>query len=113
MFFCYLLKIKPWFTIENMKKFTKTIEDFVCAHCGKKVKGNGFTNHCPDCLWSKHVDVNPGDRAEECGGMMEPVAFEGSVAQYYVVQRCQVCGHERRNKLKSGDNLLALRQTDK
>lgn len=99
--------------MENMPKFTRTIEDFVCAHCGQKVKGNGFTNHCPHCLWSQHVDINPGDRAEKCGGMMEPVAFEGSVKQYYVVQRCQLCGHERRNKLQDGDNLLALVQTVK
>ena len=26
------------------------------------MKGNGYTNHCPKCLWSKHVDINPGDR---------------------------------------------------
>lgn len=45
-----------------MKHFTKTVEDFICAHCGTHVRGNGYTNHCPECLWSKHVDNNPGDR---------------------------------------------------
>ena len=53
-----------------MKKFIKVKEDFVCEHCGAEVKGDGYTNHCPKCLWSKHVDVHPGDRAAECGGMM-------------------------------------------
>jgi hypothetical protein len=53
--------------------FKKTKEDFVCEHCGKPVVGNGYTNHCPECLWSKHVDVNPGDRAATCLGLMEPV----------------------------------------
>ena len=96
-----------------MSKFTRKVEDFICAHCGQEVKGNGYTNHCPHCLWSKHVDINPGDRSEECGGMMAPVAFEGNIKQYYVVQRCQSCGHERRNKLQDGDNLLALQQTGK
>ena len=33
--------------------FTKKIEDFTCDHCGYNVKGKGYTNHCPKCLWSK------------------------------------------------------------
>ncbi|MBU3901416.1 RNHCP domain-containing protein, partial [Patescibacteria group bacterium] len=44
------------------KKFQRKIEDFVCGHCGPKIKGTGYTDHCPKCLWSQHVDVNPGDR---------------------------------------------------
>ncbi|MFA6992594.1 MAG: RNHCP domain-containing protein, partial [Candidatus Gracilibacteria bacterium] len=40
------------------KRFSRTIEDFVCEKCGAKVKGDGYTNHCPKCLWSKHVDIN-------------------------------------------------------
>ena len=44
--------------------FTKIDEEFICENCGKKVKKLGYTcrNHCPYCLHSKHVDVNPGDR---------------------------------------------------
>lgn len=38
------------------KNFTRVIEDFICENCGTEVKGNGYTNHCPKCLWSKHVD---------------------------------------------------------
>jgi Zn finger protein HypA/HybF involved in hydrogenase expression len=48
--------------------FKRTIEDFTCEHCGEQVTGNGFTNHCPQCLWSKHVDIDPGDRLALCGG---------------------------------------------
>jgi len=55
------------------KRFQKRIEDFVCERCGAFVKGTGYTDHCPECLWSKHVDVNPGDREAECGGLMEHV----------------------------------------
>lgn len=56
------------------KRFSKNDSGFVCAHCGKKVEPLGYTsrNHCPFCLWSLHVDENPGDRACECGGEMEP-----------------------------------------
>lgn len=86
-------------------KFTRKIEDFVCEHCGQEVKGNGYTNHCPNCLWSKHVDVNPGDRAADCGGLMRPVSFEVQGQDYYLVHRCQECGHEKKNKLSQDDDL--------
>lgn len=43
------------------KKFTKIDEEFICENCGKQVEKLGYTcrNHCPSCLYSKHVDVNP------------------------------------------------------
>ncbi|MCG2694690.1 RNHCP domain-containing protein [Candidatus Parcubacteria bacterium] len=87
-----------------MKNFTRTIENFVCENCNAKVEGNGYTNHCPNCLWSKHVDVNPGDRLAECGGIMEPIGIENKSDVFFVVQKCQKCGHLRRNKLNKGDN---------
>lgn len=88
--------------------FKKTVEDFVCEHCGMSVEGGGYTNHCPRCLWSKHVDVDPGDRAEVCGGMMEPVSIEGSSAEYAIVHRCEACGMERRNKVGPNDDASAV-----
>ena len=57
-------------------KFQKNKEDFVCQNCGFKVKGTGYTNHCPNCLWSKHVDIYPGDRKNNCGGLMKPIKIE-------------------------------------
>ena len=54
--------------------FIRKTEDFICENCGAVVVGNGYTNHCPACLYSKHVDRSPGDRAADCGGLMEPVA---------------------------------------
>ena len=64
------------------QKFIRKVEDFTCEKCGFGSEGNGFTNHCPECLWSKHVDKHPGDRAEECGGLMRPIGTEGTVAGY-------------------------------
>lgn len=89
-------------------KFTRKIEDFICDHCGQTVKGNGYTNHCPHCLWSKHVDINPGDRAETCHGLMQPVSFEVNGGDYYVTHRCQDCGFVKRNKLSQDDDLDAV-----
>lgn len=86
------------------QKFIRKIEDFTCGHCGFDVIGNGFTNHCPKCLWSKHVDKNPGDRAEECRGMMKPVGVEGTVAGYSLLYRCEKCGFQNKNKVSQKDS---------
>jgi len=86
------------------KKFQRKIEDFTCENCGAKVKGNGYTNHCPNCLWSKHVDINPGDRASVCGGLMKPVDIELKKGQHILIQHCLKCGHERKNKITEEDN---------
>lgn len=88
-----------------MINFAKKKEDFVCDVCGKKVAGSGYTNHCPDCLWSKHVDeMTPGDRASGCKGLMEPVGVEIKKGEYILIHRCQKCGKKTRNKTNKEDN---------
>ncbi len=87
-----------------MKNFTRTIENFTCEHCGANVVGNGYTNHCPACLWSKHVDVTPGDRAEGCGGLMEPVGVETKAGVHTLTHRCTPCGFSRRQTASTEDN---------
>jgi rubrerythrin len=88
--------------------FIKNEEDFTCGHCGSGVKGNGYTNHCPKCLWSKHVDVNPGDRAATCGGLMRPISFEQKGGEINLIHECVVCGYQKRNKLAPADDLARL-----
>lgn len=90
------------------KRFQKRKEDFVCGKCMTKVKGSGYTNHCPECLWGKHVDINPGDRMEDCHGMMAPVRVETKGDQYILLHRCEKCGFERKNKVGKGDNFDTL-----
>ena len=91
-------------------RFTRNVEDFTCEKCGTPVTGNGFTNHCPACLHSKHVDENPGDRAAECRGLMEPIAVEQGRSGWVVVHRCLACGEVKRNKSASDDSQRALRE---
>lgn len=88
--------------------FRRTVEDFICEHCGAKVAGSGYTNHCPRCLWSKHVDITPGDRAASCAGLMEPIRVEGTAKEYSLVHHCTRCGFEARNKAASEDDQEAL-----
>jgi len=86
------------------RKFTRKIEDFACEHCAKLIKGNGYTNHCPFCLWSKHVDVNPGDRKSACQGMMKPIRIEKGKKGMIIIHQCQKCAFQKRNKVSQEDN---------
>ncbi len=85
-------------------RFRKKVENFVCDHCGFYVEGNGYTDHCPYCLWSKHVDINPGDRLSECKGSMKPVAAEYKRGQYKIFYKCQKCGEEKQVTASENDN---------
>ena len=89
-------------------RFRRTIKKFTCAHCGTKVVGDGYTNHCPKCLWSKHVDVNPGDRLEACGGLMMPERVEGSSPHYDIIHQCLDCGRASINKVNTHDDSKAI-----
>ena len=86
------------------RKFIRKKEDFICERCGAEVKGDGYTNHCPKCLWSKHVDVDPGDRASACLGLMAPVRIESGKDSYAIIHRCIKCGYEKRNKVSPADD---------
>lgn len=89
-----------------MKNFIKKEEDFVCRVCKKEVKGTGYTNHCPNCLWSRHVDEEiPGDRASKCRGLMEPIGVEIKSGEYFLIYKCQKCGKKTRNKTSKEDKL--------
>ncbi len=90
--------------------FIRTTENFTCEKCGFFVEGNGYTNHCPECLWSKHVDISPGDRAEICLGMMEPVGIIKKGKEYSILHTCVVCGFERPNKAVAEDNFQMIVQ---
>ena len=91
---------------ENMpkKKFQKRIEKFTCEICGNSVEGTGYTDHCPECLWSKHVDINPGDRKSECSGRMKPMGVEIKGGEYFIHYQCEKCGYTHRVKSRPEDN---------
>lgn len=70
--------------------------------------GNGYTNHCPACLWSRHADVHPGDRAATCRGLMRPLALRYERGAFRVVHECVVCGLRRQVRADPADDLSAL-----
>jgi len=83
---------------------------FRCDVCGAQVPPlatGSYRNHCPRCLHSRHVDVFPGDRANPCEGLLEPVAVEHSGKKgWTIVHRCQRCGEERRNRAALDDPVM-------
>ena len=96
-----------------MKKFNMIDESFICEHCGKKVEKLGYSsrNHCPYCLYSKHVDVNPGDRQEKCHGNLVPISVQlNSKKGYIIIYKCDKCGKIRKNKAADDDNMQLIIQ---
>ncbi len=76
-------------------QFTKNDAGFVCRNCGREVLPLGYSsrNHCPFCLCSLHVDINPGDRQNPCGGILRPYRAEPHPKKGYVIlHRCDKCG---------------------
>lgn len=92
----------------NKRVFTVIDEEFICENCGKQVPKLGYScrNHCPYCLYSKHVDISPGDRSEDCHGLLEPVGLEiGSKKGYVILFKCKKCGKITKNKAAEDDNM--------
>lgn len=85
-------------------------DSFTCGHChrfvGSLPSGGLHRNHCPYCLYSRHVDAErSGDRASPCGGMMAPIgAFQRPNGEHVLVHRCERCGFERFNRLGADDD---------
>ena len=68
------------------------VEKYSCGHCGKIVTGGRYNNHCPHCLWSKHLDDQiPGDRASNCRSLMEPTGVIQKNGKWRIVHRCAGC----------------------
>lgn len=89
---------------------TQPSDAFTCGHCGRFVgplpSGGRNRNHCPFCLYSRHVDAErSGDRASPCKGMMEPIGvFERPNGEEVLVHRCVKCGFERFNRVGADDD---------
>lgn len=93
--------------------FIKNKEDFICENCSIKNNGNGYTNHCSECLYSKHVDNDPGDRLNSCAGLMEPIYVSYTNNEKYVVHKCIKCSLEKRNLLNETDSVEMMIQIQK
>ena len=88
-------------------------DTFICVHCGYTVtptdSGTEHRNHCSHCLWSRHVDMRPGDRRSGCRGGMEPIAvwLRGG-GEWSVLHRCEKCGIIKPNRIAGDDDEVTL-----
>lgn len=88
-------------------------DSFTCKVCGRLVvsagAGSDHRNHCPNCLSSLHLDIEPGDREANCGGIMEPVGvWVRKNGEWAIIHRCRICGHLSSNRVAADDNLMKL-----
>lgn len=88
-------------------------EAFTCKVCGRLVTSGGagsdHRNHCPNCLSSQHLDNEPGDRAADCGGVMEPIAvWVRKNGEWAIIHRCRICGALSSNRIAADDNPMKL-----
>lgn len=90
------------------QNFKKVNEAFNCQHCGRDVPIASKTcrNHCPFCLYSKHVDRSPGDRQNQCQGLLKPVAYHHHSKKGLMIDfKCLRCGEESRNIANLDDSI--------
>lgn len=100
-------------------------EMFTCVHChlyvstSPLIAGVQNRNHCPYCLWSRHLDWRePGDRMCSCRAPMEPVAlttrrgrnkYAGERdGELMLVHRCTGCARHVINRIAADDDADAI-----
>jgi len=97
-----------------------TFGDFKCAHCGYIVSsahwlsGVNNRNHCPYCLWSRHLDLYAaGDRLSACKAPMRPVAlttkrsrnkYNRGHGELILVHQCTDCDGISINRIAADDD---------
>ncbi len=89
---------------------------FRCLTCHAIISntsiGTKHRNHCPLCLWSKHLDLKtPGDRRSSCGARMKPVGLTlKKDGELMIVHLCLNCGKISCNRIAGDDNSYSIVQ---
>jgi hypothetical protein len=103
----------------------KSFGDFTCLHCGQLVLANNRLsgvqnrNHCPYCLYSRHVDMRAaGDRLSACMGPMKPLGLtlkkthkkyiRPGQGELMLIHQCETCGKLSINRIAADDDTQAL-----
>ena len=98
-----------------MKRFNMLDEEFICDNCGRKVTTLGYTarDHCNYCLYSKHVDIMPGDRKNNCHGLLKPISIEKYRDTYKIIYQCEKCHEFHKNIMASDDDMNLIIELSK
>lgn len=86
--------------------FIKNDESFICDNCGLIVDKLKYTSrdHCNHCLYSKHVDIEPGDRKNTCKGLLRPINIITENSKTKICYSCIKCGKKNKNIVAEDDN---------
>ena len=101
-----------------------TFGDFRCVYCGyivssiRWLSGVNNRNHCPYCLWSRHLDLyTAGDRLSACKASMQPIAltskrsrnkYSRGYGELMLVHLCTDCGDISINRIAADDDVDTL-----
>jgi hypothetical protein len=93
---------------------------FRCTHCHAFVSSEpGFSgvrnrNHCPYCLWSRHLDLySAGDRLSACKASMRPVGltikttrkkYGTGHGELMLIHACEECNAISINRIAADDD---------
>ena len=90
-----------------MKRFNMIDNNFICENCKSNVNKLEYSarDHCPYCLYSKHLDIMPGDRKNECKGLLKPIGIEKYRDTYKIIYQCEKCKQIHKNIMANDDNM--------
>jgi len=98
-----------------MKRFNELDEEFICEKCGQKVEKLNYSSrdHCNYCLYSKHVDINPGDRLNKCQGLLKPIGIEKYKDTFKIIYICEKCQKKHKNIMARDDDMDKIIEASK
>jgi DNA-directed RNA polymerase subunit RPC12/RpoP len=96
--------------------------DFRCIYCRQHVSsvtilsGVNNRNHCPYCLWSRHLDLHKaGDRLAACKEKMRPIGLtfkrtpkkyaQETCGELMLIHLCIECGQVSINRIAADDDV--------
>lgn len=93
-------------------------KSFKCENCNKTIStmavGTKNRNHCPHCLWSKHVDKDIGDRQANCKGLMKPIGLTNKKdGEIMLIHQCVKCGKISTNRIAGDDEVEIIEKVFK
>lgn len=107
------------------RHYLSSFKEFRCSHChvivpcANLISAVNNRNHCPYCLWSRHLDLfSAGDRLSACKAPMKPVGLaikrsrdryrSGPRGELMLIHVCVECNSPSINRIAADDHPEAI-----